>query len=201
MAYEHALFLTGSIATGKSTVSKMLIERGFELIDGDMIAREILPLHVKEIKALFGEDVIVDGQIDRKALGALIFNDQTEREKLNALMLPLIREEIYRRSELLELKKEPYVIDMPLYFESSGYDGKMVVVVYAPEEIQRKRLMIRDGYTQEDAQKRIDAQMSIEEKKRRADFLIDNSLDIQFLKDEIEKFVTFVRGKYATHKI
>lgn len=201
MAYEHAIVLTGSIGTGKSTVSSMLQQHGFEVIDADKISKEILPLHVKEVQSLFGEGVIIDGKIDRKALGAIIFNDKNEREKLNALMRPLIREEIFRRSELLEVKQKPYIIDIPLYYESEGYDCKLVVVVYAPVEVQRKRLMERENFTKEEAQKRIDAQISIEEKKILADFLINNSFDIKFLESEIEKFIKFVRGKYANCKI
>lgn len=201
MAYEYAIVLTGGIATGKSTVSSLLKAHDFEVIDADMIAKEILPLHVKEVKALFGDLVIVDGKIDRKALGCLIFNDKTEREKLNAFLHPLIREEIFRRSELLETKKQPYIIDIPLYFESDGYDCKVVVVVYAPIEVQRKRLMSRENFTKEEAQKRIDAQISIEDKRVKADFLINNSFDLKFLDSEIEKFLKFIRGKYANHKI
>ena len=197
MAYEHAIVLTGSIGTGKSTVSSMLQHHGFEVIDADKISKEILPLHVEEVRALFGENVIVDGRIDRKALGEIIFNDKNEREKLNALMRPLIREEIFKRSQMLEEKKKPYIIDIPLYFESDGYHCKVVVVVYAPIEVQRKRLMIRENFTKEEAQKRIDAQISIEEKKVMADFLINNSFDRKFLDEEIEKFIKFVRGKYA----
>ena len=201
MAYEHAIVLTGSIGTGKSTVSSMLQHHGFHIIDADKISKEILPLHVEEVRALFGENVIVDGRIDRKALGEIIFNDKNEREKLNALMRPLIREEIFRRSELLEVKQKPYIIDIPLYYESEGYDCKLVVVVYAPVEVQRKRLMVRENFTKEEAQKRIDAQISIEEKKILADFLINNSFDMKFLESEIEKFIKFVRGKYANCKI
>ena len=201
MAYEHAIVLTGSIGTGKSTVSKMLQEHGFELIDADTISKEILPLHVKEVRALFGEGVIVNESIDRKALGAIIFNDKAEREKLNALMRPLIREEILKRSEVLEQKGKPYIIDIPLYYESEGYDCKVVVVVYAPVEVQRKRLMQRENFTKEEAQKRIDAQISIEEKKILADFLINNSFDLTFLESEIEKFIQYVRGRYADCKI
>ena len=201
MAYEHAIVLTGSIGTGKSTVSKMLQEHGFELIDADTISKEFLPLHVKEVRALFGEGVIVNEAIDRKALGAIIFNDKAEREKLNALMRPLIREEILKRSEVLEQKGKPYIIDIPLYYESEGYDCKVVVVVYAPVEVQRKRLMQRENFTKEEAQKRIDAQISIEEKKILADFLINNSFDLKFLESEIEKFIQYVRGRYADCKI
>lgn len=201
MAYEHAIVLTGSIGTGKSTVSSMLQQHGFEVIDADKISKEILPLHVEEVRALFGESVIVDGHIDRKALGAIIFNDKNEREKLNALMRPLIREEIFRCSERLEVKQKPYIIDIPLYYESEGYDCKLVVVVYAPVEVQRKRLMVRENFSKEEAQKRIDAQISIEEKKILADFLINNSFDMKFLESEIEKFIKFVRGKYANCKI
>jgi len=197
MAYEHAIVLTGGIATGKSTVSNILKTHGFEVIDADSIAKEILPLHVSDVQAIFGERVVRDGLIDRKALGAIIFNDKSEREKLNAFLHPLIREEILRRSECLEAKKKPYIIDIPLYFESDGYHCKVVVVVYAPIEVQRKRLMIREDFTKEEAQKRIDAQISIEEKKVMADFLINNSFDRKFLDEEIEKFMKFVRGKYA----
>lgn len=197
MAYEHAIVLTGGIATGKSTVSGILKTHGFEVIDADSIAKEILPLHVNEVEKIFGSRVVRDGVIDRKALGAIIFSDKQEREKLNAFLHPLIREEIYQRSQILEEKKKPYIIDIPLYFESEGYQCKVVVVVYAPIEVQRKRLMIRENFTKEEAQKRIDAQISIEEKRVMADFLINNSFDRKFLDEEIEKFMKFVRGKYA----
>ena len=201
MAYEHAIVLTGGIATGKSTVSSLLHAQGFVVIDADKIAKEILPLHVKEVEAISGDRVIKEGAIDRKALGALIFNDKAEREKLNAFLHPLIRAEIFKRSEVLEERKRPYIIDIPLYFESEGYQCKVVVVVYAPVEVQRKRLMIREDFTKEEAQKRIDAQISIEEKRVMADFLINNSFDMKFLESEIEKFIKFVRGKYADCKI
>ena len=199
MAYEHAIVLTGGISTGKSTVSNILHNHyGLEIIDADKIAKEVLPLHVNEVRAIFGERIIdEEGKIDRKALGSIIFNDKAEREKLNAFLHPLIREEIFKRSQTLEEKKKPYIIDIPLYFESEGYHCKVVVVVYAPIEVQRKRLMIRENFTKEEAQKRIDAQISIEEKKVMADFLINNSFDRKFLDEEIEKFMKFVRGKYA----
>lgn len=198
MAYEHAIVLTGGIGTGKSTVSNILKMRGFEVIDADNIAKEILPLHVNEVKVIFGERVIGDREINRKVLGEIIFNDASERKKLNAFLHPLIREEILKRSKTLEHKKKPYIIDIPLYFESNGYPCQMVVVVYAPMEVQRKRLMMRENFTKEEAQKRIDAQISIEEKKVMADFLINNSFDRKFLDEEIEKFIKFVRGKYAS---
>lgn len=199
MAYEHAIVLTGGISTGKSTVSNILHDQyGLEIIDADKIAKEVLPLHVNEVRAIFGDRIIdQEGKIDRKALGAIIFNDKAEREKLNAFLHPLIREEIFKRSQALEEKKKPYIIDIPLYFESEGYHCKVVVVVYAPIEVQRKRLMIRENFTKEEAQKRIDAQISIEEKRVMADFLINNSFDRKFLDEEIEKFMKFVRGKYA----
>ena len=201
MAYEHAIVLTGGIATGKSTVSSMLKSHGFEVIDADVIAKEVLPLHVKEVETLFGDRVIRNGSIDRKALGALIFNDKKEREKLNTFLHPLIRQEIFKQCDQLEEKKKPYIIDIPLYFESDGYACKLVAVVYAPVEVQRKRLMIREDFSKEEAQKRIDAQISIEEKKILADFLINNSFDMKFLESEIEKFIKFVLGTYANRKI
>ncbi|MDD3343558.1 MAG: dephospho-CoA kinase [Sulfurospirillaceae bacterium] len=197
MAYEHAIVLTGGIATGKSTVSSLLREQGFDVIDADVISKTILPLYVSEVERLFGASVVVNGQIDRKALGNLIFNNKVEREKLNTFLHPLIREEILRQSEVLEKTGKLYFIDIPLFFESDGYDCKVVVVVYAPIEVQRKRLMIRENFTKEEAQKRIDAQISIEDKRIKADFLINNSFDRKFLDEEIEKLIKYIRGRYA----
>ena len=198
MAYDYAIVLTGGIATGKSTVCTILKTQGFDIIDADTIAKEILPLHTQKVEELFGKRVIRDGIIDRKALGTLIFNDKQEREKLNAFLHPLIRDEIYKRSSVLEEMKKPYIIDIPLYFESNEYHCKVVVVVYAPIEVQRKRLMLRENFTKEEAQKRIDAQISIEEKRVMADFLINNSFDRKFLDEEIGKFMKFIKGKYAS---
>jgi len=199
LAFEHAFVLTGSIASGKSTVCEILKQNDFKIIDADTIAKEQLNLHVEEIKKLFGDGVCENGMISRKKLANIIFNSKKEREKLNNLLHPLIREEISKRAGELDFYQEPYMIDIPLYFESDGYDCQMSVVVYAPKKIQLKRLMRRDGISKEDAKKRIDSQIDIEKKREMADWTIDNASDFEHLKRETEKFIDFLRKKYESN--
>lgn len=197
MAFIHAFILTGGIASGKSTVCEILKQNNFKIIDADNIAKEQLNLHVEEVKELFGDDACEDGMISRKKLADIIFSSKKEKEKLNNLLHPLIREEISKRADELDFYQEPYIIDIPLYFESDGYDCQMSVVVYAPKKMQLKRLMQRDGISKENAIKRIDSQIDTEKKREMADWTIDNASDFEHLKRETEKFINFLRKKYA----
>lgn len=201
MAYEHAFVLTGSIASGKSTVSRALQSAGFALIDADVIAKEQLELHAKELISIFGEDICEDGAIDRKKLAKIIFDNKEQRAKLNAFLHPLIRAEIQKRADALDKRAQPYILDIPLYFESGEYGCRSCGVVYTPEVLQLERLKKRDGIDTDAAQKRIDAQMSIEEKKKRANWVIDNSKDLEYLQIQIDKFINHIRGQYAYSKI
>jgi len=187
------IVLTGSIATGKSSTCKILKEHGFAVVDADKIAKKLID--AKVIKGLFGSKYIKDNKIDRKALGSLIFNDSAKRELLNSYIHPLIREEIYKQALSLELKKIKYIVDIPLYFESAHYDAKIVVLVYCPKELQIKRLMIRDGLNAQDALIRLESQMDIEEKRRKVDYVIDNSSDESHLESEVEKFIKYLKDR------
>jgi dephospho-CoA kinase len=187
--------LTGGIATGKSTVSTMLLDRGAIIIDADMIAREVMqPGHVvlQKVVDAFGQEILLEnGELDRKKLGSLVFGNPTLRARLNDITHPAIRSEIKDR-QTLYLVKYPHqliVSDIPLLYElqmEEMFDA--VMVVYVPKQIQIQRLMDRDGLLQNEAEKRLAAQMDIEIKKERADILIDNSLALAHLESQIDRF-------------
>ena len=174
--------LTGGIATGKSTVSAILKKAGAEIIDADRIAREVvkkgLPAY-REIVENFGETVLLSsGEINRSVLGDLIFNDPRKKQLLNRIVHPHVRRETSRRLKDMENSSPDTiaVLDIPLLFEAEMHkDLSEVIVVYAPEHIQIKRLMKRDNISEADAVARVRSQMPIEEKKKRATIVIDNS--------------------------
>jgi len=174
--------LTGGIATGKSTVSALLEKAGAVIIDADRIARQVvkkgLPAY-REIIENFGESILLpDGEINRSALGDIIFNDPQKKQLLNRIVHPHVRKEQNRQLKNIE-KKDPgaiVILDIPLLIETQTYrDLSEVIVVYAPEHIQMKRLMQRDDISKADALTRIRSQMPIEEKKDKATIVIDNS--------------------------
>ena len=181
MQFEYAIALTGSIATGKSSVATMLAGFGLHIIDADGIAHQILDEHSSQIASTFGREYISDGAVNRGALGKLVFGDEMKRRELEALLHPLIRAEIEAQSKEQEKKERAYIIDIPLFFESSSYDIESVIVVYAPREIQLERLMRRDSYSKDEALARIESQIDIEQKRDRATYLIDNSGDLDQL--------------------
>ena len=186
-SFLHAIVLTGGIATGKSTVAQMFADDGFEIIDADRVAHEVLEREKEVIAEAFGREMIQEGRVDRKALGALIFADHQKRRELEAILHPLIREEIYRHAQRLESKEQPYIVDIPLFFETQGYPIDKVIVVYAPRETQLKRLMQRDGYNMQEALARIEAQMPIDEKRAKATYVIDNAATLEALAREYVK--------------
>ncbi len=184
MAFKYALVLTGGIATGKSTVANIFKEFGFKIIDADKIAHETLERSQAKIIELFGKEYIVNGKVDRKALGRLIFTNKDKKLKLENLLHPLIFSEIKKQSENLDREKKPYLVDIPLFFESSRYPIKRSIVVYIPKELQLQRLMNRDKITKEEALQRINSQLPIDEKRQRATYIIENQKDLEALQQE-----------------
>ena len=175
------LGLTGGIATGKSTVSRYFSEQGYPVIDADKVAREVVEpgtLGLEKVVAAFGTGILTQqGELDRQKLGQLVFSDVLKRKKLDAVLDGEIRQAIVKAIEEYTLKKTALVIvDIPLLYEA-GYESLMteVMVVYVSEETQLKRLMERNSLTQEEAKQRMNSQLSIQIKKMRADFVIDNS--------------------------
>lgn len=174
--------LTGGIASGKSTVSRFLGEAGAIIIDADQIAREVVavgtPAH-EAIVRTFGAGVLLsDGNIDRKQLGDIIFNDPEKKEALNAIVHPRIFERMNEKiAEATAVDPDAVVVlDIPLLFETgSKRPLSEIIVVYAPESVQLRRLMQRDQIDEKAAMARIRSQMPIEEKRRRATCVIDNT--------------------------
>ncbi|SFV49960.1 Dephospho-CoA kinase [hydrothermal vent metagenome] len=196
MAFEYAIVLTGSIATGKSTVATCFNMAGFTIVDADEIAHEVLDTQAEKIAEIFGDTLLKKGKVDRKALGCIIFSDQSKRQALEALLHPLIYEEIEYLSKELDNAQKPYIVDIPLFFEGGRYPIENSIVVYAPKELQLKRVIRRDGYNEEDALKRIASQMDIEQKRELATYVIDNSGDREALKRECERVKEKILGDF-----
>jgi len=194
--FAHAIVLTGGIGTGKSTVCNILKLYGFSIIDADKIANYILQKEKDSIIKLFGKKYIKDNSVDKKALAKLIFKNKDAKQKLENLMHPLIKKKIIEESLKLEKHKVPYIIDIPLFFETKNYPIKRVAVVYAPKELQIQRVVNRDKLSYEEAIERIESQLSIEKKKEKATYLIDNSKDLKNLQKEIDKFVEKVKDEF-----
>jgi len=196
MAFRYAIVLTGSIATGKSSTAGILKKMGFEIIDADSIAHVILNEQHQQVSEIFGEGIVQKGIVNRKALGAIVFSDKEKRKNLEQLLHPLIYKHIKVLSEKLDNKEVPYFIDIPLFFETNRYPIEKSLVVYTPLKIQLKRLMQRDKTQNVDAQKRIDTQISIEEKVKRASYVIDNSGTLAELERECLRVKEEILGDF-----
>ncbi|MCH4984028.1 dephospho-CoA kinase [Macrococcoides goetzii] len=186
--------LTGGIASGKSTVANFLSENGFVIVDADIASRKAVEAGssgLEEIRTVFGDGVIQeDGTLNRKALGEIIFKDKNQREKLNAIVHPRVRDIMEAEKEAgLELGK-PVIMDIPLLFENKlEHTVDEVWVVYVPKEVQIERLMARNQLSLEEAESRVSSQLSIEEKKQKADKVIDNSGSLQSLYQQLELLI------------
>jgi len=187
MAFEYAIALTGSISTGKSTVLKYFREWGFHSIDADHVSHEILEQQSNAIADMFGNALIVEEKVDRKALGKIVFEDVAKRKMLEDLLHPLIYNEIEARAKKKDLLKKSYLVDIPLFFEGGRYPIERSLVVYATQAQQLERLIAREGYTREEALARINTQISVEEKRKMASYVIDNSGTLTQLKQECER--------------
>lgn len=188
--------LTGGIAAGKSTVLEMFKNYGFQIFDADSVAREVVvpgSIGLQQIVAKFGSKMLQsDGTLNRKKLGSVVFSDHQKLQELNAITRPLIKEKILQM--VSEVKKSSSmtisIFEIQLLFEG-GYqdyfDG--VISLYVKPEIQLRRLMKRNNLSKKVALERITAQMSMDEKRRRADFVIDNSGDLAQLSHEFEQLI------------
>jgi len=197
MLFKYAIVLTGSISTGKSSAVQILKQTGFHVIDADSVAHQVLDEQYQVIAKIFGEKYVENGKVDRKSLGKIIFSDQQKRKTLEKLLHPLIYARISEESTLLDKRAEPYIIDIPLFFEGGRYAIENVIVVYAKKEQQLKRLIEREGYSEEEALSRIDAQIDIEEKRKNATYVIDNSGDLKQLQYETERVREKILGDFV----
>ncbi len=196
MTFKYAIALTGGIATGKSTVIKLLSEQGFRIVDADKIAHEVLDAQHTEIGKMFGEALIHEGKVDRKLLGEIVFSDVKRRKELEGLLHPLIYDKIAEVSAKLDKRAEPYIVDIPLFYEGGRYAIEKVIVVYATREQQLERLMQRDGYSKKEALSRIEAQIDIEQKRENALYVINNSSNLKDLEFETKRVKEEILGDH-----
>jgi len=177
--------LTGGIASGKSTVARALRELGATIIDADEVAHAIMEPGKpawEDIVEKFGSDILKpDHTIDREKLGAIVFNDPVLLMELNQITHPRVAEQLKHMIRTFRSQQSDIVfLEVPLLYETHlERVCDEVWVVWVDEETQIQRLMKRDNLSREDAIKRIDAQMSLDEKARRADFVIDNRFSIE----------------------
>lgn len=180
--------LSGGIGSGKSTVSRLLEELGATIVDADAIVHELQaagqPM-LREIAAAFGDEVIrEDGSLDRAAVGAIVFRDPDRRRELEGIVQPPVVAEMARRAKAaIEAGAPMVVMDIPLLFEgkksgrgsAATMDYDATVCVWVPVDVQIERTMARDGCDRGEAERRVAAQMPIDEKRDMADHVIDNS--------------------------
>ena len=197
--------LTGSIGVGKSFVTSIFEELGCHVLDADQTAREVVEPGTQGLRAItqeFGEEVLnTDGSLNRKRLGARIFTDQAERERLNHILHPFI---IARQDEIMREWEagDPDgigIIDAALMIESGGYKRfDKLIVVHCRPEVQLERLMLRDNLARDEALRRINSQMPQEEKLRFADYAIDTSDGFELTRAQIisvhQKLIRVIRG-------
>ena len=188
---KRVIGLTGGIGTGKSTVSSFLKEKGFEIIDADIIAREIVEpgnKALRDIEKAFGSEYIcADGTLDRKKLGKAVFDSVEKKQLLDSIMIAEIKDEIMKRAQACE---GICFVDAPLLFEAGLADMMdEIIVVDAEADIRIRRVCDRDGITAEDVRKRISMQMPSEEKIRLSDIVIDNSGNREELYRQLEELV------------
>jgi dephospho-CoA kinase len=183
--------LTGGIGSGKSTVAALLVERGAVLIDADVIVREVQEPGTPVFAAMverFGPGIVAaDGSLDRAAVAAVVFADREQLEALNGIVHPAVSDEMTRRRQALAATDATVLLDIPLLVESkySGLAG--VIVVDVDPELAVERLVRHRGFAEEDARARIGRQASRDERLAVADFVIDNSGDLEELRAQVEK--------------
>ena len=191
--------LSGGIGSGKSTVTKILAELGATTIDADAIVHELqapgTPM-LRRIAEAFGEEVLrEDGSLDRAALGAIVFRDPSARARLGAIVHPPVVAEMVRRTEQAIAAGAPVVVlDVPLFFEgqkagtgaASALPYDATVLVWVPRDVQVARTVARDGCEIAEAERRVAAQMPIDEKRALATHVIDNSGSREATRTQVE---------------
>jgi dephospho-CoA kinase len=194
------LGLTGSIASGKSTVSEMISGFGIPIVDADIISKQVVEVGqvaYEKILEAFGMDILLEnGEINRPALGAIIFNDSERRKTLNEIVHPEVRKVMLKQANMfLDEGHEIVILDIPLLFESKLTSlVEKIIVVYVDEETQIKRLMERNNFTKEDAIARIKSQIPVSEKVKLADYVIDNNGTIENTKEQVKALITKIIG-------
>ncbi|MBB4824231.1 dephospho-CoA kinase [Sporosarcina luteola] len=193
--------LTGSIASGKSTVAAMLRDKGYPIVDADEISKQVVepgsPV-LDEIIEAFGETIVLEnGHLNRAKLGDLIFNNIERRQKLNGIIHPAVRKEMLRqREEWVAKGASTVIMDIPLLFESRLQPFvDRILVVSVERELQKSRLMERNGFSEEEAESRISSQLSMELKERGADAVLNNNGTLEATEQQLDSILAEWQAK------
>lgn len=190
MSLKYAIALSGGIASGKSTVASLLKLYGYYVVCADTIAHNVLEQNTKAVVEAFSEEILDDGgKINRKKLGEIVFSNAVLRKELEAILHPKIKAEILKEAQKEESKKIPYFIDIPLFFETNSYPIAYSLLITTTQELQIQRLKQRNGMSEEEALKRINAQMPLDKKRNLATFVIENCGSLQALQEQLEKYL------------
>lgn len=191
---KKIIYLTGGIGTGKSTVAKMFEEFGVEVIDADKIVHEILETdqYVKDkVISIFGKDILQSGRIDRRKLGSIVFEDREKLQILENIVHPKVLEIMAKK--ISESQSEMVLIEIPLLFEKK-MDLHPSVLVYCPKEFQMKRVKERDNLPDKEIENRLNSQIDIEEKKKLADYVIDNSGSLEETRKQVQDLLKVLQN-------
>ena len=187
------LGITGGIATGKTAVSNILQEMGFDIIDMDIISREVikLPEIIEMLTKEFGTDILTNGGIDRKKLRNAVFDSREKVDKLDSIMHPaIIKISKEKIKELKDMKKKLIVVVIPLLFEVNlEYLADKILLVAASREKQTERIIKRDNTNRTDAENIINSQMSLDEKRKKSDYIIENNGSLSELRRKVLEFL------------
>ena len=182
---KRVIGITGGIASGKSTVSQYLLSKKFQVVDCDLLTRQSYIDRFKEIQEAF-PDCIVDGAISRPMLASRVFSNETAKQNLEKIIHTYVRHQM--KKTIHHTKNGLIFLDIPLLYEAHMEDlCDEIWVIYVSEQQQLERLMQRNQMDEKTALMRIQAQMSIEEKRLKADYVIDNSTNLVSLYQQIEQ--------------
>jgi dephospho-CoA kinase len=196
--------LTGGIGSGKSTVSAMLAGRGAVVIDADVIAREVVEPGQPAYDAVvqrFGSDVVgADGALDRAAIAAIVFNDKAALKDLEAITHPAVGARMVELMQLQAGTDNIVILDVPLLVEKGTYETAGTIVVDVDPEIAVRRLVEQRGMSEDDARRRMAAQVSREERRAKADFVIENGGTLEELRAAVDRCWAWLQELASTRR-
>lgn len=184
--------ITGGIASGKSLVANHLRDLGYKIIDSDLIVKELYQNNKQMLQAIEIEfpEVFINHKIQKDLLGKMMFSDEKKRFTLNDIVHPIVKDEIIKQVDLLKYTEKILFIDIPLLFEAKFEDVvDLIVLVYVTKDVQIHRLMERDRITKKFALQKIHAQLALEDKKKKADYIIDNNKSVEETKKNIQELL------------
>ena len=189
--------ITGSIATGKSTISALVSQEGYKVIDLDRISHQVLKKNTigyQKVVDAFSSDILDEnGEINRKLLGQIIFSDKDKKQTLEAITHPLILKKM--DSEIKKCSDSLIFCDVPLLFENGlEKDFDYILLAYSDQKTQLKRLIERDGIDEDYANKKINSQINIDKKRDLSDFVVDNSKTIEYTKLKVKEILEILKG-------